>query len=198
MKTNSDLTNIVVSYFPLFRPDPTKDVQECLQDNTQTASGFALGCMWILDKEGNLVPVLIYNNCDEIVEHLFEWSEFNPEGWFDFHWAQSGPNYAMVLFPNLQKTVERSSINFQLRTGYPMPKGKKVNIVFEPLNFAAKGRVIDMVQDRIDIYAVDSSLMPASNDPELIMKVAKFIGNFQVNKNTEMMKSYIEPMLNES
>lgn len=132
---------ILFSYVPLLwgppvDADPNK-VQELLEEADLLAGTRA--CIWIGNKK-NLTCSFLIDNAHEIHSHLMVWSENEPEKWFNFE-IDSNKNfyYAVSLFPNFQKSIERHKINFQLHAGYPVPKTSKYNVFSKPISFASNG-----------------------------------------------------------
>lgn len=129
-------------------------------------SGNARACMWTLDDD---LPGVIYlvEDAKEIAEHLKEWSEGKPGDWFSFHYMEKGEAYATALMPNFYKSAERWKIAFQLRHGYPPPKGGESHL-FRPLHSVAPGKtaflqVRPYIRDRVNVSLVDASEVTPQN-----------------------------------
>lgn len=144
MTTNHNPVYVVVSYWPLLMGPAgamhelkSEDVKALSEFIEKSPSGSASGCLWVED-DGVLSPVFLFENADAIYEHLLVWSENEPEKWFEFVMSKSDDKYAIVCFPQLQKSVERWKITYQLITGFPVHPEAKFHILFQPLTFVSQ------------------------------------------------------------
>jgi len=132
---------VVISYCPLLI-GPTWPMHNLKSEDAEALaktidglpSGMAKGCLWV-NNHGNFAPVLLFDNASAIYEHLVCWSENKPEEWFEFVVKEKDDRYAIVCFPQLQKSIDRWKINFQLHTGFPVHPEATYSLLFKPLTF---------------------------------------------------------------
>jgi len=111
---------LVLSYLPLFTSAPANFSlsQECADDlvkAVQTSSDLAVGkgIMWIDDDNGKRFPILIFDEGDDIFEHLITWSENKPEDWFALNIVElDDGKVEFLIAPRFMKSIERHSRQF--------------------------------------------------------------------------------------
>lgn len=132
------LVALIVSYVPLLMAEPGRtdfDPKE-IGPMVDQADGTAKACVWLQDDEHGPTACLLYENAQDIAEHLKLWSENEPEKWFQLVLAEHERLYGLALVPNLTKGVERFKMAYQLRHGYPLPPAD-FEMIFKPLNFTS-------------------------------------------------------------
>ena len=85
------------------------DVEKLLES---AKSPHAEACLWVYegkDPDGDPAPVLIYENADDICEHLIGYSEGKPEDWFTLYYDFDGSDYTVIVAPNHDKMFHRFS-----------------------------------------------------------------------------------------
>ena len=182
---------VLLSYIPLLYA-PSQMVMQELQSNDAKAlteyidnldvTCAATGCLWA-NHDGKAAPVFIYDNAQEIVDHLEAWTENEVTKWFRYKISAKDGKYLICLFPNVEKSVERWRMNFQLVYGYPPPKDMKFHIFFKPLYFTSGSKnMFDLIKDELDpefrigfINKVDIDLEnPENMDEESIRWLGPF------------------------
>lgn len=136
---------VVVSYVPLFREQGQITFNPGNEKTTKTFDKIdklsndihIKGCLWMNNGKNKNIPVLILDNAKEVYEHLVEWSENEPENWFTCYIKRHDDIYYVILYPNIERSIERCKILTQLNTGYPV-LDKDINILFKPLVFESK------------------------------------------------------------
>jgi hypothetical protein len=135
----------LISYIPLLWTPPNHMViDELTPDNIDDFEAFlnnrhggnAIACIWV-HYEGHPSPVFAYEEATEIVEHLKVWTEDAVTDWFKVCIHEKGEKYTITLMPNVEKSVERWKMNFQLVHKFPPPKDMKYHILFKPLHFVS-------------------------------------------------------------
>lgn len=117
-----------------------KDMQNNLPD------GRATGCVWLMDKDAAGVhrpyPALIMPKAKEIADHFRTWADNEPEEWFKLWVAWDGTDdsrYAVMLTPNVQKSIERWRLaRFLIQQQVPpTPTECTHTVLFQPLLFGS-------------------------------------------------------------
>lgn len=104
---------LLVSYIPLLDEAKGQVSQEVAEDLKERivrgmANSFAIGTLWCHNTDDDsLYPVLIYNNGDEIVDHMNRWSEGKPEDWFTFTYVDRGDEVTLAIAPKYQRSIDR-------------------------------------------------------------------------------------------
>jgi hypothetical protein len=168
------IPNVIVSYVPLLWPDQMDDIENIMESNI----GNVKGCAWY-QEDGEFKAVLLADKAEEIASHLKYWSESEPEKWFKFKWNQKGTEYRFILMPELEKTIERFKIKFQLDTGFPFPERNQFKLIFLPLSFSAKREHLTLNQKRIHIKICDTKVMNDNSTPD-IWDISDDLGTFEV------------------
>lgn len=189
----------LVSYIPLLRDTSLfKEVkspehfEEILKKiGFDSTNNEAIGCIWYVN-DGEFFPVIVLENADEIASHLIEWSDNQPEKWFKVHYAKDKFKYAMALSPNVDESINRFKINHQLRTGYPVPKKTKFQVLFKYIHFTSALREIDFKQSKMKVKFLDSKYVNKENfDPSCVENAIE-IGEFEFVNNSKFAKQILE------
>jgi len=181
---------ILFSYIPLLYAPPEAMMQELTNNNIEAVAAFmeglrdgnAAACLWT-EYEGQPAPVFLYPDAHDIAEHLELWTEGKPTQWFTTHLQVKNGKYLIILMPQVDRSVERWKINFQLIYKYPPPSDMKFEVFFKPLYFVSGSQnVFEIVEDRIthcpyigfmdvDSFDLDN---PENTDPEAIRWLGPF------------------------
>jgi len=162
---------------PLVYGDPTLDLTESVKANPEaleaqleSVNHKAVACLWC-NKEGESVPILVYPNAKFVSVHLGDWCEQDLQGWFQVVWQRRGERYALVLYPNISKSVERFKDNRE-RIGQEIPEGTPITVIFKPLCFVSNESTTPIVmnetprevgfldEDVFDLYRDNLQAMP--------------------------------------
>lgn len=178
---------VVISYLPLVYtrsiPNETDKLVKFIEDSHD---GRAQGCMW-LKNEDQYGLVLIYDDAKEIADHILSWSEGEIEKWFTLNYHNDNSGYKLALYPDINRSIERTCINKQLELGYPIPKDTKFNVVFKPLNFMSEQSRYNLSQETIKVYLLDTKHAKSSSSPEEFMEQVILLGNFKLENRPEML-----------
>lgn len=206
-KKNLPPVAIIFSYVPLlktnapFLEDPEK--LKAIIKETEVIETYAKGVVWTL--EGGIpVANMMYPMAYPIAKHLKEWAEGKPEEWFTLAHIKEDGRYAMALMPDVQKSVERTKLNYQMIHGWPMPKDSKFEIFFAPLTFlSVNSEAYDTMEPyirdgaRVKVYLGDftEDLKTISPDKfmEILPKIREEIGTFTV-RMPEHQVGYLQQM----
>jgi len=188
--TDSLKSFVIVSYVPLLWPQDlntqTESIEKAIEKSIDSCpNGEIAGCAWIV-RNGKLSPVFVLEKSREMVEHLKFWSEDKPEQWFKIHFRREGLKYFIALVPEVDKTVERFKISYQLRTGYPLPKETPLRVIFKYLYFSAQREEIHLMDDEVEVFYLDSKDMD-KNDLQKSVSEAKSLGTFKIVNNSELI-----------
>lgn len=194
---------LLLSYFPLLKADMLGEAKVGSEDAVKIQAavealpdGSADFCIWSMDDEGRAAPVLGVPDASAIVSHLKEWSEGEPGRWFKIHLTRRGDLYAVGLVPEVQLSVERHRIAFQLRHGYPLPADEVFQVSFGFLHcVAGPSRVIRSVEpcvpSRMKMGFVDSTVMSAG---QKALDKAEWLGPFEVVSGPNPL---LDPMIDD-
>lgn len=157
--SNQIQTMVVVSYMPLIYPD---DVGKRFWDSNEPdfmqsiKSTLAIGeqvstsaeaVVWTTGYE----PVFVIDKAKEIRDHINAWSEGEPNNWFTLQWMVKNSQFALVLMPNIQKSIERQKNTYKTLTGSELPKNCSYQVLFKPINFISNRPNIIFSEDKCDI-----------------------------------------------
>lgn len=215
----------IFSYFPLYSPwhkHPhivgsatylTKDgeLPEWYSDIEEYdhSHGVIRACMWMLDEHHNPGIVFVLDQAKEVYDHLIEWSEKKPTEWFTIQISDvdvpDGNIYGVVLFPVLQKSVDRWKLARLMMHGEFYEAGE-IQIICDPLRFVSGvNHTFSSLKDRIvspigvgflDTMNVNNN--PSDVDFGAIIEVGRFdVDVVPPNKScfvTEMLKNELEDM----
>jgi hypothetical protein len=148
----------------------------------QAPSGRAAACLWMLDGQGSPMPVLALEQAQAIAGHLIEWADNEPAKWFRVYLKERDGRYALALFPELQRSLERFRFAHLLEGGSPLDSGR-IQIITRPLHFVsgtgtAYAVVRDRIGDSVHVGLVDLALLdpddPFRLDPAMIRDLGAF------------------------
>jgi hypothetical protein len=163
-----------ISYTPLLYGPPRVDLSEVGRDDPErlrellsgAVSGLALGCAWVIHNSYP-VPVLVYERGAEIYDHLVEWAEYDPPGWFRLYHAElpgdanEPPGYLVALQPRIDRSVERFKRSFPAS----FLDGATIEVVFSPLYIVATSTIYRDLRDRIGSTSLVGILDARDFDP---------------------------------
>lgn len=189
-KEQEQPAQVIVGYIPLLWPGSAnaEDINSVSEAIHNLPDGFAHGCAWII-RDGQLCPVLIMKDAEEIANHMNFWAEGHPEKWFTLNWTRDKESYALALVPSITKMFERFSITFQLRHGFPFPKERKTSVFFRFLHFRSKRPDIELAGEKVPVYILDSDKI-GGNLEEALSK-ATLLGEFGIEMDTEIVKGIL-------
>jgi len=109
---------LVLSYMPLFNRVSTNfeisgNHVEGFLKAAKASSDLAVGkgVLWIRNDDNVLLPVFIYEEGDEIIDHLIGWSEEKPEDWFELHIVEVGEEgvnkVEFLISPKFNLSIDR-------------------------------------------------------------------------------------------
>lgn len=135
---------ICVSYMPLLTGNPgeldTLDQSNIKQTIAPLEKaleyGDAAACLWCRHNE-QITPVFAMKRGREICEHLKSWSEDKPDDWFDLYIVRKKDRYAIVLFPRIEKSVDRFKEAQLIVNKTIIPTSAQIDILFRPLVFVS-------------------------------------------------------------
>lgn len=198
---------VVVSYIPGMRPKKMflTDKEEISQLSTlvdDASLGEAKGCAWTVT--GNRAEVnLIMQDAALVAEHLAEWTEGEPEKWFHFMHVKKDGMYSLALFPDINKSIERTRIQYQLNNGgWPIKMAEKMSVFFRPIMFVSKSTVgYDQSQmwlgKKIKVFVLDVKDVPLNSQPsEEAIGNRILLGDFKIFQQSPL-GNYLEEMMKE-
>jgi hypothetical protein len=198
---------ILFSYVPLLwgppvEADPDK-IQEILKEADSLLGTWA--CVWVGNKKKTTCLFLV-DNAIEISSHLMAWSENEPEKWFNLEIDSNNDfYYAIALFPNVKKSIERHKIGFQLHTGYPVPDKTEYKIFAKPISFVSNGpskifkQIKKFIFKGIEIRFMDFSDFREISSDESNESYHKFLdkSSFRVGKFKPIKGDFTKNLLQE-
>ena len=162
-------------------------------------------------KDGTIFPVLGIDNANNIAAHLKEWSEGNPERWFDLVIADSigrtdvlSNRYCVVLMPKYEESVARWKLKYLATNGEFAPMDTEFDVVSRPLAFGSGGastysKIVDKltpVGQSMPVGVVDMELV-YEKDNTKIMDNITIIGTFNrayQDKHKDWTDSFINTL----
>jgi hypothetical protein len=132
----------------------------------------------------HVVPVFILDRACEIASHLQTWSEGKPGEWFRLCFTESHGRYAVVLSPDLNRSVERFRETYRILTGGTL-EAEKCQIIHVPLCFVSgREHVFEQVRGRIAeqtmLGFIDASNVKPSDRLAIGAESINLVGPFQV------------------
>jgi len=150
-----------ISYWPLLTGEPglqldvnSEQIQGMVDKLNEYDAGGADGCLWAIEND-QPVPVLILDRAKEVADHIQYWSEQRPSDWFNIYVKDRSNKYAVVLAPNLKKSLDRLRVATMMVHETTFPPGTEFITLFRPLSFVT-GRAMAFNQLREKIYAQKS------------------------------------------
>jgi hypothetical protein len=192
-----------MSYFPLSpmdRPgelhqitkeDPLpKGIQDCLENQSELSE--AKSCLWCRYGE-KITPVFAMKGGREICTHLTKWAEEKPGEWFTLYVIRHDTRYAIVLFPNMRKSIERFKVMQLHFNGVIIPEDAKIHVICKPLIFLSMNvGMLEKIQignqlhlGFLDVSEVDMKDVHSSPEPD-------FVGPFEVSREMGENRVYLE------
>ena len=157
---------LVLSYMPMLASmasnfELNSDSVDGFTSVVQSAAKLAVGdgCVWLTDDDGRILPIIILEEGDEIVEHLKVWSEGKPEEWFDFLAVElDGGDVELLLSPRIEKSVVRHGLNF------PDVDLSGCKVLFTPIRVrfeksAIAGRFLESLGESVRVGIVDAAYL---------------------------------------
>jgi hypothetical protein len=137
-------------------------------------------CLWTRLGSGP-TPVFAIERGHEVLDHLIEWSEGDPSGWFHLHIIKARHRYHIVLMPNLARSLERYSLARMLLAGHWEATPSEYVFLFHPLAFTSRDRgLIEQIElrEQMQLGIVDWAEVNL-DQPERLPEPT-FIGPFEV------------------
>jgi len=206
-KKNLPPVAVVFSYAPLLKSDePFLDDMDKLKDiikKTEVIETYAKGVVWTLE-DGIPVANMMFPMAYPIAAHLKEWAEGKPEEWFTLAHIKENGRYAMALMPNVEASVQRTKLRYQMIHGWSMPSDSNFQVFFAPLTFVsinseAYDTMNPYIRDgaRVKVFLADFTEDMKTMVPEkfmaLLPKVREEIGTFSV-RMPEHQVEYLRQM----
>jgi hypothetical protein len=153
---DSKCTIFIISYVPLCNPIdgiqrfneniPPEDFIKKFGKEMDDANNAVSGVGWTLDHE----PVFIMPDAIKVAKHLEEWCEGNVGEWFKLLWFKDNDRYCLVLQPNLEKSIARQKLAYNIYTGKNYPDDAKYVLLFKPLTFVSSdNKLFNNIRDKI-------------------------------------------------
>jgi hypothetical protein len=122
-----------------------------------------------------------------------KWSEEKPGEWFTLYILRHDTRYAIVLFPNMRKSIERFKVARLHFNGVVVPEDAKVHVICKPLIFLSMNiGMLEKVQigsqlhlGFLDVSEVDVKDVHKSPEPD-------FVGPFEVSREMGENNVYLE------
>jgi len=158
-----------------------------------------VGVLWGIE-DGKLHPVLLHDRADEIASHLRLWSEGKPEEWFTLHFYEHNNHLAILLFPDVEKSIERLKLALSLQHIEMKDEIAKAEarILCAPLVYRSKpgmgevyGKNRNNLPDEMRLCMIKTSDVEGGLPREDAVEYP--IGTFKVKRNDPFIKSYVEP-----
>lgn len=150
---------VLLSYIPLLMAEGGEefnlaDIPKEFSDNLGNCGSTINACIWIGGEDGKPMPVFIVKKAKEIVEHMSMWTENDIAGWFKLYFREIGGKYGIVLFPNINKSIERYKQAYLHHHGEFFPENKRIgNVVTRPLTFiSSKEHIFGRVKENIGTH----------------------------------------------
>lgn len=159
------MSALVVSYVPLLRGIPGlltegKESIDRIQRHISEAPEVD-ACVWA-GHQDEFHAYFLMEGAAEVAEHMLEWSEGEPENWFNVVHYPDGSGYHIGIFPKFDASIERFKIAYQLRTGFPIAQDTHYRLIFKPIYFQARSsevyqQVEPILGDSIHIHLLETS-----------------------------------------
>jgi hypothetical protein len=148
-------------------------------------------CLWTRSEFG-LTPVFAVERAREVLDHLIEWAEGDPSGWFRLQIVKTRHRYHVVLMPNLARSLERYRLARTITIRRRPARPDEYLFLFHPLTFSAQDRgLMDQIElrERMHLGIVDW----ADVDPRDLDRLPEptFIGPFEVNPPDHPLTEYL-------
>jgi hypothetical protein len=199
---------VLISYIPLlmgeagqtFDFSPAHTGKALVKFLDAHPNGSAEACIWLI-KDGKPFPVFMIPHMNDVVDHLQAWSEDKPREWFDLKVSALENVYAIALAPDLERSIKRWRLAYQLRVGYPPPKDIDFNILFKPLHFVSKrgnttfAKIKDQIGETLQVGFIDSKDVNRKDPSQIKEEDIRTLGPFTVNHGTDFsdyMKNLLE------
>jgi hypothetical protein len=193
----------LISYFPLIDTDGLipgsytkpeegmEDLQKRLNESHPT--GRADGVMWVyypfdvevIDKDTAVIPVLIIERADEIVDHLIKWSENEIERRFNLYICGRQEGYLVMLAPDIQQSIQRwKSARFIFHED--AAPNDDFEILFSPLVVVCPhGQTYDQVKSRISnptiLGFIDPKKIDKNNPSNFDASNVRIVGPLEIS-----------------
>ena len=189
--------HLIFSYVPLLRGEPGKrfspdEIQSLAKEAMDSPVGNAIGAMWSLES-GKSSPTLIMDKATEIAIHLNEWAEGSPDDWFTLFYEKNGNGYALVLMPNIQKSIER------MRKVMPgSEEGINYRVIFKPIVFQAEksdalSAAENYFKDETEIFVLESEFVNPEKVNANLLNHRVRLGKFKIERGG-IAKNYLDDM----
>lgn len=208
-------TIVLFSYFPLIMekllelalegaepvaPERYQEVTDLLEECLELAD--ATACLWML-VDGTPAPVLIVPHARRIHKDLMIWAEEEPEQWFTLELLEAQGAYALALFPNLEKSVERYKLG-HLMHHEEILENESYQLIFAPLRFVSRpgkhcfGDLKHKIGDTVPVYLYDVENLDTQSVSELDEAVMYKVGNLKIVGSDTPGKQYLREAIRSS
>lgn len=181
-----------------------RDNQELIEHlKTDFPDGRVEGCTWMFwppGQQGILTPVFIIPDAHRIADHLVAWSDDDPSEWFELAVVNHQGGYAVLLMPDVEKSVSRWKARRSSDDGRD-EAGATVCAIYRPLRFfnTAPSRLWPQIYATLPAWMMLGFLDakdacwddPRRTDCERI----KFVGPFRRGDNIKL-GAYIDDVFN--
>lgn len=85
-----------------------------------------------------IYPVILMEDAFNVARHIEQWTEGDVAGWFEVQIREQDGRYAVVLYPNVKRSVERQAKFYEIHFGKKIDKKVEVEVIFMPLSFISE------------------------------------------------------------
>lgn len=199
-KPEDEMSVVLISYWPLLDYNEMQLLNELVNApnpdyqalENKLLNAHIDGCLWGRIKDGSVAPILILSDAQKVADNIKLWSEDNPSEWFKMVIYESGDFYALGLYPDLDKSVERYKNNYRMQYGQ-VPANLSFQVLFAPLMFGSKKSVIydkvrGLIKDRSTLALMDIKDYDETNPFNVDDSKLIDLGNFDIIKNMDNIK----------
>lgn len=183
---------VLVSYIPLLRGIPGQLVDVAtIEPLLDTDAGHVDAVVWAVGDGREVSPVFAMERGDEVFEHLVEWSEGSPATWFKLLVDESDDEYALVLVPDFQRSLDRFVLARSFAGGVRLLPDEEVRVVFKPLVFRGpksdvSRQVLPRLCEEVTVGFVDVQALSAGLD-RLDPRAASRIGPLRCERDPHLL-----------
>ncbi len=182
--------------------DPV-DVANIAADSINTAASLcrAKACLWV-KADGAITPVFALERGSEILTHLDVWCEGDIASWFTLDYMLTDNAYVICLHPILERSIERFSKAYYMRTGKELSPSS-LRLIYTPLTVMCASRgmfdvVLPQLKSKCKLGIVDIKNVDYSNPEAITESDVRYIGPFALRCNpdntSKLLQSFIDEM----
>lgn len=158
-------------------------------------------------EDNDVIPIFIIDRANEIVDHLEQWME-NDNDRFSLHFEGRDNGYAIVLFPNPLKSVDRWK---QARLTYheEFVMDKEFTVLFQTLGVCCpNGKTYELIKDKLKspvrLGFIDSKDVSLENPPGpgtpmgADVNKIRVAGPFQMFVGDEQVKEHFDRLFEDA